>query len=193
MRSFSLSFESLSVASRFRRSSCSISSPNWADAPLPPVLAVAEKGEKFGFDSKKDEVVHRVEDVSLVDGVFEGVFSGDGDDDFAIGDGGPLTGKKKQFFAQLAHSAGPTCISYLAEEASDRLEFLPSWDSMDQDLLLLYGQYQSTLVDHMDVEKASHFDELETSIFHFYLPSSYLCFACSSEEFDLFKLRIPPK
>ncbi|GKA93342.1 hypothetical protein Tco_0815328 [Tanacetum coccineum] len=103
------------------------------------------------------------------------------------------TGKKKRFFAQLAYSAGPTCISYLVEEASDRLEFLPSWDSMDQDLLLLYGQYQSTLVDHMDVEKASHFDELETSLFHFYLPSSYLCFVCSSEEFDLFNLEIPPK
>ena len=52
------------------------------------------------------------------------------------------TGKKKRFFAQLAHSAGPTCILYLAEEASDRLEFLPSWDSMDQDLLSLYGQYR---------------------------------------------------
>lgn len=103
------------------------------------------------------------------------------------------TGKRKRFFAQLAHSAGPTCISYLAEEASDRLEFLPSWDSMDQDLLLLYGQYRSTLVDHMDVEKASHFDSLETSLFHFYLPSSYLSFVCSPEEFDLFNLGIPPK
>ncbi|KAM7249897.1 hypothetical protein ACFE04_019676 [Oxalis oulophora] len=81
------------------------------------------------------------------------------------------TGKKKRFFAQLAHSAGPTCILYLAEEASDRLEFLPSWDSMDQDLLSLYGQYGSTLVDHMDVEKASDFFELETSLFHFYLPT----------------------
>lgn len=49
------------------------------------------------------------------------------------------TGFKKRFFAQLAHSAGPTLISYLAEEASDRLEFLLSWDSMDQDLLSLYG------------------------------------------------------
>lgn len=105
------------------------------------------------------------------------------------------TGKKKgfRFFAQLAHSAGPTCILYLAEEASDRLEFLPSLDSMDQDLLSLYGQYRSTLVDHMDVEKASDFDELETSLFHFYLPSSYLCFVCSREEFDLFNIGILPK
>jgi len=103
------------------------------------------------------------------------------------------TGKKKRFFAQLAHSAGPTCILYLAEEASDRLEFLPSLDSMDQDLLLLYGQYRSTLVDHMDVEKAYDFDEMETSLFHFYLPSSYLCFVCFREELDLFNLGIPPK
>ncbi|KAI8022115.1 hypothetical protein LOK49_LG03G00144 [Camellia lanceoleosa] len=49
--------------------------------------------------------------------------------------------KKKRFFAQLAHSAGPTCIPYLAEKASDRLEFLSSWDSMDQDLLSLYRKY----------------------------------------------------
>ena len=82
---------------------------------------------------------------------------------------------------------------YLAEKASDRLEFQPSWDSMDQDLLSLYGQSRSTLVDHMDVEKAYDFDEMETSLFHFYLPSSYLCFVCFREEFDLFNLGIPPK
>uniref|UniRef100_UPI002A82F4D8 ribosomal protein L10 n=1 Tax=Lagenaria siceraria TaxID=3668 RepID=UPI002A82F4D8 len=91
------------------------------------------------------------------------------------------TGKNPRFFAQLAHSTGPTCILYLAEEASDRLEFLPSWDSMDQDLLSLYGQYRSTLVDHMDVEKASDLNELETSLFHFYLPSEYLSFVCSRD------------
>ncbi|KAA0059076.1 hypothetical protein IC582_030522 [Cucumis melo] len=100
------------------------------------------------------------------------------------------TGKKKGFFAQLAHSAGPTLILYLSEEGSDRLEFLPSSDSMDQDLLSLYGQYRSTLVDHMDVEKASDLNECSRSLFHFYLPSSYLSFVCSREEFDL---GIPPK
>ncbi|GJZ53364.1 hypothetical protein Tco_0608249, partial [Tanacetum coccineum] len=46
-----------------------------------------EKGEEFSFDSIEDEVVPRVEDVSLVDGVLEGEFGGDEDDDFAIGDG----------------------------------------------------------------------------------------------------------
>ncbi|GJY58512.1 hypothetical protein Tco_0458404, partial [Tanacetum coccineum] len=45
------------------------------------------KGEEFGFDSKEDEVVPRVGDVSLVNRVFDGAFGGDGDDDFAIGDG----------------------------------------------------------------------------------------------------------
>nr|YP_009730997.1 ribosomal protein L10 [Epirixanthes elongata]QBB73158.1 ribosomal protein L10 [Epirixanthes elongata] len=83
-----------------------------------------------------------------------------------------------RFFAQLDQSAGPTCMLYLAEEASDRLEFFPSFDSLDQDLLSLYGQYRSTVVFHMDVEKAADFvDELETSLFHFYLPSSYLWFS----------------
>ncbi|GKE25498.1 hypothetical protein Tco_1440882, partial [Tanacetum coccineum] len=45
------------------------------------------KGEEIGLDSKEDEVVPRVEEVSLVDGVFDGAFGGDGEDDFAIGDG----------------------------------------------------------------------------------------------------------
>lgn len=94
---------------------------------------------------------------------------------------GTVKGKKKRFFAQLTHSAGPTCILYLAEETSYRLEFFPSWDSMDQNLISLYGQSRSTLVDHMDVEKTSDFDELETSLFHFYLLSSYLSFVCSGE------------
>nr|ARX11184.1 ribosomal protein L10 [Hydrocharis morsus-ranae] len=70
----------------------------------------------------------------------------------------------------LNQGAGPTCILYLFED--DR--FSPS---LDQDLLLLKGQYRSTLVDHMDVEKAS--EPLETSLFHFHLPSSYLSFVCS--------------
>ncbi|GJW55253.1 hypothetical protein Tco_0099338 [Tanacetum coccineum] len=46
------------------------------------------KGEKHGFDSKEDGVVPKVEDVSLVDGVFDGALGGDRDEDFAIGEGG---------------------------------------------------------------------------------------------------------
>ncbi|GKD12054.1 hypothetical protein Tco_1196461, partial [Tanacetum coccineum] len=40
-----------------------------------------------GFDSNEEEVVPKVDDVSLVDGVFNGAFSGDGDKDFVIGEG----------------------------------------------------------------------------------------------------------
>ncbi|GKB25882.1 hypothetical protein Tco_0865283 [Tanacetum coccineum] len=46
-----------------------------------------EKGEEHGFDSKEDEVVPKVEDVSLVDGVFDGGLGGDGDEDFSIREG----------------------------------------------------------------------------------------------------------
>ncbi|GJY83927.1 hypothetical protein Tco_0497303 [Tanacetum coccineum] len=47
-----------------------------------------EGGEECGFDSKEDEVIPKVEDVSLVDGVFDGALGGDGNEDFAIGEGG---------------------------------------------------------------------------------------------------------
>nr|GEV79661.1 hypothetical protein [Tanacetum cinerariifolium] len=40
-----------------------------------------------GEVEKEDEVVHRVEDASLVDGIFDGALSGDGDEDFARGYG----------------------------------------------------------------------------------------------------------
>nr|GEY02671.1 hypothetical protein [Tanacetum cinerariifolium] len=43
-------------------------------------------GEECGFDSKEDEVVPKVDDVSLVDGVFNGAFGGDRDEYFPIGD-----------------------------------------------------------------------------------------------------------
>ncbi|GJX74402.1 hypothetical protein Tco_0312997 [Tanacetum coccineum] len=46
-----------------------------------------EGGEDCGFDSNEDEVVPKVNDVSLVDRVFEGAFGGDGDEDFVIGEG----------------------------------------------------------------------------------------------------------
>ncbi|GKE64450.1 hypothetical protein Tco_1518611, partial [Tanacetum coccineum] len=43
--------------------------------------------EECGFDSKEDEVVPKVDNVSLVDGVFDGAFGKDGYDDFVIGEG----------------------------------------------------------------------------------------------------------
>ncbi|GJY18705.1 putative reverse transcriptase domain-containing protein [Tanacetum coccineum] len=40
-----------------------------------------------GFDSNEEEVVPKVDDVSLVDGVFDGAFGGDGEEDFVMGEG----------------------------------------------------------------------------------------------------------
>ncbi|GKD49136.1 hypothetical protein Tco_1278112 [Tanacetum coccineum] len=49
-------------------------------------MFLKEKGKEFGFDLKEDEVVPRVKDVSLVDGVFDNALGSDGDEDFSIGD-----------------------------------------------------------------------------------------------------------
>ncbi|GJT32909.1 hypothetical protein Tco_0923328 [Tanacetum coccineum] len=46
-----------------------------------------EGGDDCGLDSNEGEVVPNVEEVSLADGVFDGAFGGDGDDDFVIGEG----------------------------------------------------------------------------------------------------------
>nr|GFB67872.1 hypothetical protein [Tanacetum cinerariifolium] len=39
------------------------------------------------LDSNEEEVVLKVDDVSLVDGFFDGAFGEDGDEDFVIGEG----------------------------------------------------------------------------------------------------------
>nr|GEV83491.1 hypothetical protein [Tanacetum cinerariifolium] len=46
-----------------------------------------EMTDDRGLDSNEDEEVLKVEEVSLVDGVFDGAFGGDGDDDFIIREG----------------------------------------------------------------------------------------------------------
>ncbi|GKC46383.1 hypothetical protein Tco_1064105, partial [Tanacetum coccineum] len=40
-----------------------------------------------GFDSNEEGVVPKVDDVSLIDGVFDGAFCGDGKEDFVIREG----------------------------------------------------------------------------------------------------------
>ncbi|GKB83734.1 hypothetical protein Tco_0950629 [Tanacetum coccineum] len=50
-------------------------------------LSFKEGGEDCAFDSNEEEVVPKVEDVFLVDGVFDGAFGGEGDEDFIIGEG----------------------------------------------------------------------------------------------------------
>ncbi|GJY67198.1 hypothetical protein Tco_0469436 [Tanacetum coccineum] len=51
------------------------------------MVCLLKKEVKSGFVSKEEEVVHKVDDVSLVDGVFDGAFGGDEDYDFVIGEG----------------------------------------------------------------------------------------------------------
>ncbi|GKD41271.1 hypothetical protein Tco_1261478 [Tanacetum coccineum] len=42
---------------------------------------------EFSLKVLEEEVVSKVDDVSLVNGVFDGAFSGDGEEDFVIGEG----------------------------------------------------------------------------------------------------------
>nr|GEV67793.1 hypothetical protein [Tanacetum cinerariifolium] len=49
-------------------------------------VSLEEGGEECGFDSNENEVVPKVNDVSLVDRVFDGAFGRDGDEDFFIGE-----------------------------------------------------------------------------------------------------------
>nr|QIA60867.1 ribosomal protein S10 [Makinoa crispata] len=66
------------------------------------------------------------------------------------------------WIAQLAPSAGPTCILYLAKKAPNNTwsQLLPP-ASYSQNLVLLYGQDGSTVFNHMDMEKAT---TLETTL-----------------------------
>nr|GFA43417.1 hypothetical protein [Tanacetum cinerariifolium] len=48
-------------------------------------------GEDKGFDLNEEEVVPKVDDVSLVNGVFDGAFSGEGEEDVVIGEGVVVT------------------------------------------------------------------------------------------------------
>jgi hypothetical protein len=95
---------------------------------------------------------------------------------------GKLPYKKKQggFIAQFAFSAGPTCILYLIRKTPNN-----TWSQLlplafyKQNLVLLYGQLQSTLVNHMDIKRAvdletlSVFQQLFELIFY---PYNSLCF-----------------
>ncbi|GJZ15328.1 hypothetical protein Tco_0551005 [Tanacetum coccineum] len=44
-------------------------------------------GVELGLKVLEEEVVPKVDDVSLVDGVFNGAFGGDGEEDFVMGEG----------------------------------------------------------------------------------------------------------
>nr|GEW67541.1 hypothetical protein [Tanacetum cinerariifolium] len=70
---------------------------------------IVRGGEEYGFDSKEDEVVPKVKDMSLVDGVFDGAFRGDRDGDFSIGEGGFEKTCGTVFDKELTKRAGKEC------------------------------------------------------------------------------------
>lgn len=89
----------------------------------------------------------------------------------------PAGDKKTPFFDRARQSSGPTSVLYLPDkEAAEKLlHLLPSDESSGQDMLLLYGQYESSLVGHVDIAKVSEVDDSESSLFGFHLPGAYLC------------------
>ncbi|GJW83354.1 hypothetical protein Tco_0156499 [Tanacetum coccineum] len=53
-----------------------------------------------GFNSNEEEVVPKVDDVSLVDGVFYGAFGGDGEEDFVVGEGVVVSSSSPYMFTK---------------------------------------------------------------------------------------------
>ncbi|GJS06481.1 putative reverse transcriptase domain-containing protein [Tanacetum coccineum] len=55
------------------------------------IQAARDRQKSYGdvrrFDSNEEEVVPKVDDVSLVDGVFDGALGGDGEEDVVMGEG----------------------------------------------------------------------------------------------------------
>nr|GEW27648.1 hypothetical protein [Tanacetum cinerariifolium] len=81
-------------------------------------VVLEEKGEEFGLDSKEDEVVPRVKDVSLVDRVLEGAFGGDGDDEFSIDDDNDETEEGTSYVST------PSPNSYVNSLSNDVLQVI---------------------------------------------------------------------
>ncbi|GKA90227.1 hemopexin fold protein, partial [Tanacetum coccineum] len=54
------------------------------------------------FDSNEEEVVPKVDDVSLVDGVFDDAFSGEGEEDVIIGEGVVVTSSSLEMLTKKA-------------------------------------------------------------------------------------------
>nr|GEU56204.1 hypothetical protein [Tanacetum cinerariifolium] len=58
---------------------------------VPKGVSLEVGGEDCGFDLNEKDVVPKVDDISLVDGVFDGAFSGEGEDDIVMGEGVVVT------------------------------------------------------------------------------------------------------
>lgn len=87
------------------------------------------------------------------------------------------------FSSTLHDSAGPTCILYLTDSGEPpgtwpKLLKNVSYLESQKNLVLLYGQYQYTLVNHMDIKKSTTFSKVSISQqFFFYMlyPTHSLC------------------
>nr|UYI31453.1 ribosomal protein L10 [Calypogeia sphagnicola f. sphagnicola]UYI31495.1 ribosomal protein L10 [Calypogeia suecica]WCP19018.1 ribosomal protein L10 [Calypogeia suecica]WCP19144.1 ribosomal protein L10 [Calypogeia suecica]WCP19186.1 ribosomal protein L10 [Calypogeia sphagnicola f. sphagnicola] len=83
------------------------------------------------------------------------------------------------WIAQLASSAGPTCILYLTKKAPNNTwsQLLLPLAPYSQNLVLLYGQdVGATVFNHMDMEKATTLET--TSVFQQLLGLMFLPGAC---------------
>nr|QIA60825.1 ribosomal protein S10 [Metzgeria leptoneura] len=90
-----------------------------------------------------------------------------------------MPNNRGHWIAQLALSAGPTCILYLTEKAPNntwsQLPLPPA--SYSQNLVLLYGQDGgATVFNHMDMEEATTLET--TSVFQQLLGLMFLPSAC---------------
>ncbi|GKB25523.1 hypothetical protein Tco_0864924 [Tanacetum coccineum] len=69
---------------------------NWSNALSCEVLAPIHC-----FDSNEEEVVPKVDDVSLVDGVFDGAFGEDGEEYFVMGEGVVVSSSSLYMFTKI--------------------------------------------------------------------------------------------
>nr|GEU32475.1 hypothetical protein [Tanacetum cinerariifolium] len=79
-----------------------------------------DKGKEHGVDSKEDKVVLKVEDVSLVDGVFDGALGEDGDEDFLIGKRKSWRKKKRNVVNMIVTSPHRAWTEYVSEGVTSK-------------------------------------------------------------------------
>ncbi|GJT21988.1 hypothetical protein Tco_0891925 [Tanacetum coccineum] len=67
----------------------------------------------MSFDSNEEELVPKVDDVSLVDGVFNGAFVGDGEEDVVMGEGVVVTSSSLEMLTK-------SCLGWFEEDEDDK-------------------------------------------------------------------------
>ncbi|GJU02357.1 hypothetical protein Tco_1112695 [Tanacetum coccineum] len=70
---------------------------------------------KHGFGSNEEEVVPKVDDVTLVDGVFDGAFGGDGEEDVVMGEGIVVTSSSLEMLTKSFLSGMMVSLIFLEE------------------------------------------------------------------------------